>query len=70
VRLDAIQSLIVPKTCSTMLRWTRMALCISSRRRCMASITASRSQRVMRRCLLGVHMAFWCRRRSYWTSIG
>src|SRR6516225_3418998 len=53
-----IQSLIVPKTCSTMLRRTRMALGISSRRRCMASITASCSQRVMRRCLLGVHMVF------------
>jgi hypothetical protein len=39
-------------------RRTRMALGILSRRRCMASITASCSQRVMRRCLLGVHMAF------------
>jgi hypothetical protein len=41
-----------------MLRRTRMALGISSRRRCMASITASCSHRVMRRCLLGVHIAF------------
>jgi hypothetical protein len=53
-----IQSLIVPRTCSTMLRRARMASGISSRRRCMASITASCSQRVMRRCLLGVHLAF------------
>ena len=48
-------TLIVPKTCSTMLRRTRMALGIASRRRCIASITASCSRRVMRRCLLGVH---------------
>jgi len=52
-----IQSLIVPKTCSTRLRRSRMASGHSSSRCCMASMTSSCSQRVMRRCWLGVHLA-------------
>lgn len=52
-----IQPLIVPKTCSTVRRLTRITVGSASSRRCMRSKTASCSQRVTCRSLAGVQRA-------------
>lgn len=52
-----IHNLIVPKGCSTVWRRMRILSGVRSRRVCMDSRTSSRSQRVTRHCLLGVHFS-------------
>ena len=47
-----IQALRVPKTCSSVQRWSRIAFGLSSSRRCTARSTYSCSQCVMRCCAL------------------
>ncbi len=53
-----IQALSVPKVCSTVARRMRMASGLRSSLACMASITASCAQRLIRRCLPLVQRAF------------
>src|SRR5450830_1167302 len=50
-----IQALMVPNGCSTVLLRIRIASGVRSNRSCMASSASSCSQRVTRRCGLGVH---------------